>query len=208
MSKRPLKKVWGMYLYSPQLIPTVTCQLSKICADWTRRSTWPDVFGQCNGRIWNRQRWVTGRTDQGWPDMSGRARTLLYFDRTLNRVWSVMTGCVWSAKYLTGTRPDALWTCLIVFQSCPISSLTLYDTCQHDQRVRSSQGPRPVNQVEIEWLSALTGRVWSRQRLRPVKGKRLKRLRNATQLEPSCFQLNFGLHLSYLVLSSTSVHHT
>jgi hypothetical protein len=161
-----------------------------------------------NGRIWNWQRWVTGRTDQGWPDTSDHARTLLYYDRTLGRVQSVMTGRARSAKYLTGTRPDALWTHPIVFQLRPISLLTLCDTCQHDQRIRSLQGPCPVNQVKTQWLSALTGRVRSRQRPRPVKGKRLKRLQNATQLEPSCFQLNFGLHLSYLVLSLTSVHHT
>jgi hypothetical protein len=43
---------------------------------------------------------------------------------------------------------------------------------------------------------------------RPVESKWLKQLRNVTQLEPSFFQLNFGLHLSYLVLSLTSVHHT
>jgi hypothetical protein len=48
----------------------------------------------------------------------------------------------------------------------------------------------------------------STDRTRPVKGKLLKRLRNTTQLEPSCFQLNFKLYLSYLVLSLTSVHHT
>jgi hypothetical protein len=124
--------------------------------------------------------WHTVMSDQWWPDASGQQSTLLEWDRT---------------------RP-------IVFQSCPISSLTLWDTCQHDPRVRSSQGPHSVNQVETQWLSVLTGRVRSRQRLRPVKGKRLKRLQNATRLEPSCFQLNFGLHLSYLVLSLTNVHHT
>jgi hypothetical protein len=45
MSKRPLKEVEGMYLYTPQTNATVTCQLSKNtltgCAgrrDRTRRS--------------------------------------------------------------------------------------------------------------------------------------------------------------------------
>jgi hypothetical protein len=50
---------------------------------------------------------VTGRTDQGWSDASNRARTLLYFDLTLGRVRLEMTGRVRSAKYLTGTWPDA-----------------------------------------------------------------------------------------------------
>jgi hypothetical protein len=175
-----------MYLYTPQSNPTITCQLSKIRTDRTCRSTWPDAPVKRNGRKTERHRWVTGRTDQGWPDMSGRARTLLYFDMTLVRVQSVMTGHVRSAKYLTGT----------------------WDTCQHDQRVRFSQEPCPVNQVEMQWLLVLTRRVRSRQIPRPVRGKRLKRLWNAMQLEPSCFQLNFELYLSYLVLSLTSVHHT
>jgi hypothetical protein len=162
MSKRPQQEVEGMYLYTPQLNPTVTCQLSKIRTDRTRRSMWPNASIDDNSRNCYRHRWVTGRTDQGWPDAFGCARTLLYFDRTLDRVRSMMTARVRLAKYLTGTRPDALWTRPIVFQSRPISLLTLYDTCQHDQRVQSSQGPRPVNQVETQWLSALTGRVRSR----------------------------------------------
>jgi hypothetical protein len=39
MSKRPLKEVEGMYLYTPQLNPTVTYQLSKIRTNRMRRST-------------------------------------------------------------------------------------------------------------------------------------------------------------------------
>jgi hypothetical protein len=107
MSKRPLKEVERMYLYTPQSNPTVTCQLSKIRTDRTRRSTWPDAPVECNGRKSNWQRWVTGCTDQRWPDVSGRARTLLYFDLTLGRIRSVMIGCVRSAKYLTEMWPDA-----------------------------------------------------------------------------------------------------
>jgi hypothetical protein len=38
MSKRPLKEVEGMYLYTPQSNRTVTYQLSKIRTDRTRRS--------------------------------------------------------------------------------------------------------------------------------------------------------------------------
>jgi hypothetical protein len=107
MSKRPLKEVEGMYLYTPQSNPTVTCQLSKKRTDRMRRSTWQDTPVKRNDRKAERHRWVTGRTDQRWPDMSGRARTLLYFDLTLVRIRSVMTGRVRSAKYLTRTWPDA-----------------------------------------------------------------------------------------------------
>jgi hypothetical protein len=106
MSKRPLKEVEGMYLYTPQLNPTVTCQLNKIRTDRTHRSMWPNAPVECNGQKSNRQRWVTGRTDQGRPDASDRARTLLYFDLMLGHVRSVMTRHVRSSKYLTGTWPD------------------------------------------------------------------------------------------------------
>jgi hypothetical protein len=144
MNKRPLKEVEGMYLYSPQTNPTVTSQISKTCTDRTRRSTWPDASVECNDRKPERYRWVTGRTDQEWPDASNRARPLLYFNLTLDRVWSVMTGRVRSAKYLTGTWPDAS-------DHFPVASdytFTLWNMCQTDQRVRSSQETRPVNQVE------------------------------------------------------------
>jgi hypothetical protein len=75
-----------------------------------------------------------------------------------------MTGRIRLAKNLTGTGPDALWTRPIIFQSCPIRSLTLCDTCQHDQHVRSSGGPRPVDRVE----TAVTA---STDRTRPVKAE-------------------------------------
>jgi hypothetical protein len=107
MSKRPLKEVEGMYLYTPQSNPTVTCQLSKIRTDRTHRSMWPDTSVERNGRKTERHRWVTGCTDQGWSDASDRARTLLYFDLTLGRVWLEKTGHVRSVKYLTGTWPNA-----------------------------------------------------------------------------------------------------
>jgi hypothetical protein len=107
MSKRHLKEVKGMYLHTPQSNPTVTSKLSKTCTDWTCRLMWPDAPIDCNGRKPERYRWVTRRTDQGWPDASDRARTLLYFNLMLDRVRSVMTGRVRSAKYLTGTWPDA-----------------------------------------------------------------------------------------------------
>jgi hypothetical protein len=144
MSKRPLKEVEGIYLYTPQTNSTVTSQLSKTRTDQTRRSTWPDAPVEYNGQKPERYRWVTGRTDQGWPDVSDRARTLLYFNLTLDHVRSVMTVRVRSAKYLTGTWSDASG-------HFPVTSdytFTLWNTCQTDQRVRSSQGTRPVNQVE------------------------------------------------------------
>jgi hypothetical protein len=125
MSKRPLKEVEGMYLYTPQTNPTVTCQLSKTHTDRTRRSMWPDAPVECNGRKPERNRWVTGRNDQGWPDASDRARTLLYFDLTLHCVRSVMTGRVRLAKYLTGTWSDAS-------DHFPVTSdytFTLWNTC-------------------------------------------------------------------------------
>jgi hypothetical protein len=40
ISKRTLIEVEGMYLYTPQLNPTVTCQLSKIR---TNRTRWSNV---------------------------------------------------------------------------------------------------------------------------------------------------------------------
>jgi hypothetical protein len=107
ISKRPLKEVEGMYLYTPQSNPTITCQLSKIRTDRTCRSTWPDALVERNGRKPEQHCWVTGRTDQGWPDASDRARSLLYFDLTLDCVRSAMTGRVRSAKYFTGTWLDA-----------------------------------------------------------------------------------------------------
>jgi hypothetical protein len=94
MSKRPLKEVEGMYLYTPQTNPNVISQLSKTRTDRTRRSTWPDAPVECNGWKPERYCWVTGHTDQGWPDASDRARTLLYFNLTLDHLQSVMTGRV------------------------------------------------------------------------------------------------------------------
>jgi hypothetical protein len=111
MSKRAQKEVQEMYLYTPQSISTVMCQLSILRTDRMRRSTWPDASGR-----WQRSNLkqtalsdrMHSESDQDWPDASDRARTLLYFDRTLGQVRSVMTGRVQSAKYLTGTGPDAL----------------------------------------------------------------------------------------------------
>jgi hypothetical protein len=110
----------------------------------TQQNTrWPDTPVDRNGRNSEQYCWVTGRTDQGWPNTSDRARCLLYFDLTLDRIRSVMTGRVRSSEYLTGTWPDTP----ITSQSHPIRCFSFYDTCQRNHRVRSSQGPRPINRA-------------------------------------------------------------
>jgi hypothetical protein len=75
MSKRPLKEVEGIYLYTPQTNPTVICRNSKTRTDRTRRSIWPDAPVKCNGRKpkvmlsdRTRRSEMTGRADQGWPN--------------------------------------------------------------------------------------------------------------------------------------------
>jgi hypothetical protein len=197
MSKSTLKEVEGMYLYTPQINPTVTSQLSKTRTDRTRRSSvtvenqndtaeWPDapIRGDRTRPIVQEPyctlTWRSTASDQWWPDASGQLSTLLERDRT---------------------RP-------VIFQSRPIILLP------SETRVRLINASGPCRDrvrstwLKTQWLLVLTGRVRSWQRSRPVKGKQLKRLRNATQLEPKCFQLNFELFLSYLVLSLTSMHHT
>jgi hypothetical protein len=106
MSKRPLKEVEEMYLYIPQINPTVTCQISKTRTDRTRWSTWSDAPVECNGRKpkvsaeWpdalvrdDRTRpivqdsywtltWRSTASDYRWPDAWGQLRTLLERDRT------------------------------------------------------------------------------------------------------------------------------
>jgi hypothetical protein len=99
MSKRPLKKVKRMYLYTPQSNPTVTCQLSKIRTDRTRRSMatveietdiaeWPDapIMGDPTRPVMQEPYCtLTGRSvesDQWWPDAFGQRSTLLERDRT------------------------------------------------------------------------------------------------------------------------------
>jgi hypothetical protein len=106
MSKRPLKEVEGMYLYTPQTNLTVTYRISKTHTDRTRWSTWLDAPVKCNGRkpkvstewpdvpvrddrtcpIMQEPNWtLTWRltaSDHRWPDASGQLRTLLEHDRT------------------------------------------------------------------------------------------------------------------------------
>jgi hypothetical protein len=99
ISKRPLKKMNEMYLYTPQSIPTVTCQLSKIRADRTHRSMatveieissaeWPDApIRDDRTRPIVQESYCTmiGRSvesNQWWPDASGQRSTLLERGRT------------------------------------------------------------------------------------------------------------------------------
>jgi hypothetical protein len=130
---------------------------------------------------------LTGRlveSDRWWQDASSQRSTLLELDRM---------HCRRVRLFPSRVRLE------------PLPSLTRVNTINEfgprEDRVR-------LTELKQWWLPALTGCVRSGQKSRPVKNKWLKRLRNTTQLEPSCFQLNFGLHLSYLVLSLTSVHHT
>jgi hypothetical protein len=76
-----------MYLYSPQSIPTVMCQLSILRTDRTCWSTWPDASGR-----WQRSNW--------------KLNTLS--DRTRRRVRLGVIGHVRSRKNLSVLWPDAL----------------------------------------------------------------------------------------------------
>jgi hypothetical protein len=117
--------------------------------------------------------WRSTASDQSWLDMSGQLSTLLEHDRTRSVIFQSR---------------------LIILLPSETRVRLINTSGPHKDRVRSTR-------LKTQWLLALTGRVRSWQRPRPVKGKQLKQLRNKTQLEPSCFQLNFELFLSYLVLS-------
>jgi hypothetical protein len=124
------------------------CFLAEQMSKRPHWSTWPDAPVECNGQktkvsaewpdapvrddrtrpimqepYW-KMTWRSTASDHRWPDASGQLRTLLERDRT---------------------RP-------VTSQSRPIILFTLWNTCQTDQRVRSSQGPRPVNQLTTQWL--------------------------------------------------------
>jgi hypothetical protein len=212
MSKRPQIEVKGMYLYSPQSIPTVMCQLNIFRTDRTCRSMWPDASGQ-----WQRSNW--------------KPNTLS--DWTRRRVRSGVTGRIRSRKTLSVLWPDARMSPIDDDQTRLVNKVPLwkwtgrtvdaFDRFPSHVRSRHLPSLTLVNMIYTSgpwedrvqsivlillWLLVLTGRIRSRQRPRLVENKWLKGLQIATQLEPSFFQLNFGLHLSYLVLSLTSVHHT
>jgi hypothetical protein len=186
----------------------------------------------------NSNRYVPTQHFTYWPNGSGRWqrsnwKTTALSDRTRRRVRSGVTGRVWSRKTLSVLWPDTRTSPIGVDRTRSVNEVPLWNwtgrtvdsSDQVPSRVRSQHLPSLtlVNTISasgpwenhvrsivliLRWLPVLTGRVRSRQRPRPVEKKWLKGLRIATQLEPSFFQLNFGLHLSYLVLSLTSVHHT
>jgi hypothetical protein len=80
MSKRPLKEVEGMYLYTPQTNPTVTCWISKTRTDQTRRSTWSDAPVKCNGR--------KPKVSAKWPDAPIRDDRTRRSCKSLTKNWS------------------------------------------------------------------------------------------------------------------------
>jgi hypothetical protein len=167
------------------------CQLSILRTDRTRRSTWPDASGRWQQSNLKR----TALSDRTRPVVQEPYCTLTGRSVESDRWWPDAFGQRSTLLELDRTYCRRVRS---FSQSCPIRSLTLSDSGQPNHRVWSRGGPRSIDRVEAQWLP----------RPRPVKDKWLKRLRIATQLEPSFFQLNFGLHLSYLVLSLTSVHHT
>jgi hypothetical protein len=137
------------------------------------------------------------------------------------RIWISITE--WPDAQTSPIGDD--WTCLV--NEVPLwkwTGRTVDASDQFPSRVRSRHF-RSLSLVNIIYASGpwedrvrsivlsllclpvLTERVRSRQRPRPIKKNWLKLLWIVTQPEPSFVQLNFGLHLSYLVLSLTSVHH-
>jgi hypothetical protein len=168
MSKRPVKEVERMSLYTPQSHPTVTSKLINTRTDRTRRSSvtvenqndtaeWPDALirGDRMRPIVQEPyctlTWRLTASDQWWPDVSGQLSTLLERDRT---------------------RP-------VIFQS----RLIILLPSETHVRLINASGPRKdcvrSTRLKTQWLLVLTGRVRSWQRPRPVKGKQLKRLWNA-----------------------------
>jgi hypothetical protein len=98
MSKRPLKEVVGMYLYTPQSKRTVTCQLSKTRGDRTRQSL--VTVEILKFRLSHRTRWSLITVEILKFRLSDRTRR------------SEVIGRVRSCRELTVTRPDA--------RPCPI----------------------------------------------------------------------------------------
>jgi hypothetical protein len=125
MSKRALKEVEGMYLYTPQTNPTVTCQINKARIDRMRWSTWPDASVSAE-----------------WPDAPARD----------DRARPIMQEPNWTLTWrLTASDhrwPDASDHFIVASDY----TFTLWNTCQTDHRVRSSQGSRPVDQLTTQWL--------------------------------------------------------
>jgi hypothetical protein len=176
---------------------------------------WPDAPVDVTGRVRSVATVELKTKNAGWPDAlaspsgvrSHKNLFVLWLDTLTspigdNRTRPVSEVPLWN---WTGRTVDASNRFPSRVRSQHLPFLTLVNTIS-----ASSPWEDHVRSIELNlrWLPVLTGRIRSRQRPRPVKNKWLKRLRIATQLEPNFFQLNFGLHLSYLVLSLTSVHHT
>jgi hypothetical protein len=156
-----------------------------------------------------------------WPDVSGRWQWLILksralSDRTHRRVWSGVTGRVWSLETLSGTSlfllhcwPNALKSRPISSPSRPVANPSSGNRRQRHLRVRSWTHQRLVKEAVCCYSSVHWPNVSGQEKgPRPVKLQGHKPLRNTTWLERNLFQMIFGLHLSYLVLSLTSVHHT
>jgi hypothetical protein len=144
-----------------------------------------------NGRFENQGRWVTGRayeSDQRWPDASDRSKP------------SLEPLCTLTGLGHSGVRSDKLSVWLLTLALLTVGR-AICASGQASQSIRSMM-------LLLLLSTALTGCVRSRQRPHPVKEKWLKLLWIVMQLEPSFLQIIFGLHLSCLVLSLTSVHHT
>jgi hypothetical protein len=151
-----------MYLYSPQSIPTVICQLSIFRTDRTR-----PVGG--NGRIEKQRCWVTrraGESDQGWPDASDHSKPFLEPLCTLtgrtdeyDRWWPDVFGQRSSSLEMDRTTVDASDQFPSRVRSRHLPSLTLvnmiYASGPWEDRVRSIV-------LSQRWLPVLTGRVRSR----------------------------------------------
>jgi hypothetical protein len=106
-----------------------------------------------------------------------------------------------NSLFLLHCWPDAPKSRPISSPSRPIANPSSVDCRQRHLHVWSDK------QLLLQ-SNTLTRRVQSSKIPRPAKRKGHKPLRIATRLERNLFQKTFGLHLSYLVLSLTSVHHT
>jgi hypothetical protein len=162
-----------MHLYLPHSIPTIMCQLNIFHTDRTHRSMWPDVSS----------RWQRSTSDSN-----------ALSDRTHSRVWSGVTGHVWSVKTFSGTslfhlhgRPDALHRVRSVVHRVRLQ--TLAGLTVDSATCASSQVLTNVRSLELmlQPSNTLTGWVWSSKGPRPVKQYCHKPLQIATRLERNLF---------------------
>jgi hypothetical protein len=163
ISKRAQMDEWEKYLYTPHTNPTFMCQLSIFRIDRTRRLLWPDASGQ----------WLTAISSSNFWVWSDEPQSLICTDWTR----LVADFPLWTLSILDRTRPQ--WR--------PVKDPSSPDCRPRHLRVRSSKPQRSIVMVLLLLSTALTGRVRSRQRPRPVKQTWLKLLWITTQLEPSFF---------------------